>query len=650
MRSKRFGERPFMVTAVINVIAPALIIGMIVSLVWFLVFAFYQGDFSARLMYVLGLYTFAAVLIARIAIDSGRAYAVGYLAAMGAAAMTVMVAMVKIDGDLQALSWVFNAALLGVIAYLADRIAFDCTMDDRAKQSLPEGLLQTLGLVKRPPSLAPIDDDDDEIDLLDPDRRGPKKRVKHNSGVWVLYFAILAVPLFGLGQLVIHDPAARATAFWFLFGYLAFALMLLMCTTFLSVRRYIRDRGMEMPREVIVRWLGGGAMAIVVILLCCILLPLPGRTLGVLELPFSLGSPDSLTASRYGWGQETTADQSNPDAAGVDQDTQADAPPGGASDQSGASESGSAQQDGKSAGPNASEKDSSARQSASQDSTRNENAAKSSKSPKNSESQATSDQQSTSENSSQADNSEKENNSTESPTSKSKAANQESSEGKSSPASTTQPPQNSDGTSVQSGKRFDFDPANFLKSISSSVASLAKWLTILVLVLFVAFYAITHPREIAALWKDLMALLALLFGWNNRPTSTPTAQPEQPTVERIPPARFSSFVNPFRSGERLTGSQIVKRSFAALEAWGAEIGVNRAPDETPREFVAKLLRVAPQLGKSPVLAANMLDQVVFANWKPKAADLTPLQHLWYAMTKLSVQATSQPAVPDFGAS
>ena len=64
--------RPESLDFFLAAIAPVFIIGMIGSLVYFVITVCYQGSHTERLMWILGLYTVAAVLIARIAIEQNR--------------------------------------------------------------------------------------------------------------------------------------------------------------------------------------------------------------------------------------------------------------------------------------------------------------------------------------------------------------------------------------------------------------------------------------------------------------------------------------------------------------------------------------------------------------------------------------------------
>ena len=281
--------RPTLADLAMAAIAPVLIIGMISCLVFFLVNLLYRGDFTIRLMYLLGLYTFGSVFIARIAIEQSRSVALGYTAALGLATYFVVMRFVRFSGPLQSVADFLVIGFLVLIGFLADRITWDCTWIDERAPTSPEGLLQSLGLVRST--------------LNRKDRKQATRR--HNPGIWVLYFALLAIPLFGLGQLAIpaYEAAARQRAILFLFGYLLCALSLLVVTSFLGIRRYLRRRNIEMPAGVTSAWLLWGVGSILAVLLAVWLLPLPSSG------PWAamgkwITSPDNLIASRFGWGPE----------------------------------------------------------------------------------------------------------------------------------------------------------------------------------------------------------------------------------------------------------------------------------------------------------------------------------------------------------
>ncbi|MFY8070175.1 MAG: hypothetical protein ACOVNQ_00750, partial [Pirellula sp.] len=141
--------RPTSFDYALAALSPVLIILMIGSLVYFLITTLYQGDFHARLMWILGLFTMASVLITRIAIEQSRAQSLTYLGLLSAATLFVAPRFFVLEGILAPLSIPILIGFLALIVFLADRITMDCTSVDDAQDSHGYGLLQSLGLLKR---------------------------------------------------------------------------------------------------------------------------------------------------------------------------------------------------------------------------------------------------------------------------------------------------------------------------------------------------------------------------------------------------------------------------------------------------------------------------------------------------------------------
>jgi hypothetical protein len=297
-------------------------------------------------MYILFLFIVAATLIARIAIEQTREYAMLYAVALGAATFLALMRFVKIGGPLGELSFLFNIVFILLIWWLADRITFDCTVIDDAAKSSGEGLIDSRGLFGgvgslgarrsgEAPDVTLDGTSGDSAEVADSRSRRSRRR-GHQPGRWVLYLALAALPLFGLGQLVLPSgDAVRSAALRSLGLYLFATLTLLVTTSFLGLRRYLRQRGTEMPPQVSLAWLGGGALLIAALLAIAFALPLPGRMIASLELPEWVTSPDDLNPSRYGWGDEGTG-QSTPEAARASQgEAGPQQAPGAANQQSG---------------------------------------------------------------------------------------------------------------------------------------------------------------------------------------------------------------------------------------------------------------------------------------------------------------------------
>lgn len=300
-------------------ISPALIMVLVGSLVYFLAAVFYQGQYPTRLNLVLGCFVFASTLIGRISIEQGRARAVPFAIALGGATAFAMWRFVEYQGAIpQGLSQIVNIGLLGVIWWAADRLVHDCTVIDEGKKSSSEGLMQTMGLDDEPargtaakatserntaaPNLDGTTTRPGELRSEPAPETKPRswwernilrKGKPHTPGLWVVYFSLAALPIFGFGQGLIPqtDVANRQWAFWLFCSYLAAALGLLISTSFLGLRRYLRQRQVEMPGSMAGWWLVTGAVLVVALLAITAILPRPGAEFQLASLDVVAKSP-----------------------------------------------------------------------------------------------------------------------------------------------------------------------------------------------------------------------------------------------------------------------------------------------------------------------------------------------------------------------
>ena len=124
-------------------LSPALIMALVGSLVFFLIEVLYVGEYQARLMYVFALFVFAAVLIARISIESGSEYASLFALPLGLAMFLVLVKFVEHPSPF---SWLINLGLMCVVWWCAHKLTWDCTLIDDDEDSSGEGLMQRIGV------------------------------------------------------------------------------------------------------------------------------------------------------------------------------------------------------------------------------------------------------------------------------------------------------------------------------------------------------------------------------------------------------------------------------------------------------------------------------------------------------------------------
>jgi len=292
-------------------ICPVLIMLVVGSLVFFLVEIGYAGSHLAKLRWTLFWFVLAMVLVSRIAIEKGYDHAGLY--GLGLAAATAFVVTQYVNNYLGA--W----CILGLIWWATNKLTWDCTVIDDDLDASGEGLLQVAGL-DRPKSnqAASVPGGSDglpsiEGDPAPPSRNKPPKlpwwklvyrnraagsTEPHAPGLWVIYFSLAALPVFGLGQGLIpsHDVPARERAFALTFVYLTAALGLLLLTSFLGLRRYLRQRHLVMPSAISATWVSLGSTLALAILVGCLLLPRPSATWSITAMIDRFGDPNSRAA------------------------------------------------------------------------------------------------------------------------------------------------------------------------------------------------------------------------------------------------------------------------------------------------------------------------------------------------------------------
>lgn len=252
-------------------VSPVLIMVLVHSLCFFLVEVFYRGEAAGGVRWVLFWFVLAVVLIARIGIEQGDGQAMIY-GLLLAVVTWLYLAMMQPNA-------MFGAILLAVVWFTAHKITCNCTLIDEDEDASGQGLLQSLWqLPKKFQKAEPAA----SVPASSPGTSSTEKKTKprktQTPGVWLIYFSLASLPIFGLGQTLLpaNDLVARHHGFVYLFLYLAAALGLLMTTSFLGLRRYLRQRYLNMPGYIAFGWVQIGAVAAILVLCLALLLPRPG--------------------------------------------------------------------------------------------------------------------------------------------------------------------------------------------------------------------------------------------------------------------------------------------------------------------------------------------------------------------------------------
>lgn len=254
------------------VATPILIMAMVGSLVFYLIDVGYAGPYRLQIRWILFWFTIAAVLVSRISIRQGRAYGGLYGALLGLATAFRLIHLFGVQ-------WL-PLLLLGGIWWCASKLTWDCTPLDEEADASGEGLWDRAGFGERHHPAPPVPASPDMASA--PPSAGPPP--PHPPGLWVVYFSLGALPLFAMGHWLLarDDAETRWSAFAWLAIYLASALGLLLTTSLLGLRRYLRRRYLVMPASMARSWVTSGILMILAVLFAAMWLPRPEavQTLG----------------------------------------------------------------------------------------------------------------------------------------------------------------------------------------------------------------------------------------------------------------------------------------------------------------------------------------------------------------------------------
>lgn len=623
--------------------SPALVMALVGSLVFFLIEVLYVGDYTARLNYVFALFVFATVLIARIAIEMGSERAAMFSLPLGLLMFVALGRFVEHPGPF---GWAINLALLAGVWWSSHKLTWDCTVIDDNQDSSGEGLLGRVGLDPPEGEGAGEDRPDKPVgslvagneifdDAADGESAQPNlwQRLTsantgpHTPGLWVLYFSLAALPLFGIGQhwIPASDVGRRRYAFGLLAVYVAAGLSLLVTTSFLGLRRYLRQRNVEMPAPMAVTWVTLGGALILLVMFAAALLPRPAAEYAVAQPPWRVGSPGDNSANRVSVGDEGTVD---PDAEQrVTSDNQPDAPPTGeaaadatsdqstAGDQSGEGEPRGEGQGDSSPGESKNSEPSSNAQSPNETSPRDEEDR-----PVDGRDEQGEASQSKNQNERESSNDETE----ESGSSEGTPPGDPQSNTEVQTASEPSPPQSQLP-----------DVSVMMATLTSSIGALVKLVCYALLALAVGYFAWRNwPAIVRAFFEIVQMirdLISRLFGGTR--SAGAAADDQQVAAAAAPRRTFAEFTDPFLSGrdKKASAVELVRYTFEAFEAWSGDRGQVRTPDQTPQEFLRVAAPPQSPLHEEARRMVRLYSEAAYASGSVSRDAAATLRQLWHLM-------------------
>jgi hypothetical protein len=618
-------EPPTTTDYVVTALSPVLVMLMVGSLVFFLVEVLYDGKYSGKLLYTLFFFVIGAVLVARIAIETDASRATLYGLILGIVTYIALLTYVEYPGGgwLKSFGWLVNLGLMGLIWWSAHKLTWDCTHIDEKQKGAGRGVLSAAGLDAdareesgdrsqesgKPDSPAsggrkpPEEPRKKKPRKPKPDsrlwewierykkHREAKRNGPHTPGVWVIYFALAALPLFALGQSLVDpgDDARRRATFLQMAVYIASALGLLVTTSLLGLRRYLRQRKAKIPTALAGGWLGLGAVLIVVFLLLGTFLPRPHS-----EVPW-------FGIARAGKGDREASKYSvSKSGAGKGE--------GAAGDKSKAGDGSASAKNGKPGGGNTGEKGSGGKGQEGKGGSGN----------KSSQSGGTEKGGGKGEGDEREARKDEEDRDREGG---GEGSEREESQG--------------DGGRERTGSQSDTQ----LGAALEKVASVLKWIVFaIVAVIVVVVVVLAILRGLAPFTDWAKRLLdgirnwwAGLWGRREQPAHAGRSPESQLGPQRPPP--FHEFSNPFADGsaEDRDPAELVAYTFDALDSWAWDRDCGRELPETPLEFLARLADLFPDLVEPLTAFAKVYARVSYTDAPPPPDTLAALEAMWDGM-------------------
>lgn len=585
---------------IVMALSPILIMGLVGSLVFFLAEVFYAGKYEYRLLYTLFFFVVGSVLVGRVAVtlDRSRAWMYGgVLAVVTFLALRIWVEY-PADSAMAPLKDLINAVLIGVVWWSSNRLCWDCTSIDENRPGSGKGLLAAAGWEKRP-GVRPdvVEDVQEDEGRYAPGWQGwyqrydqwqkARARRPHTPGLTVVYFSLAALPIFGLGQTLIpaEDAARRAYTFWLAAVYVGSGLGLLLTTSFLGLRRYLRQRKLQMPGTLTATWMGLGGVLIVAFLVVGALLPRPFSETPPWDPTRAItqdrkASDYAMNRDSGGKGEGRSGEQAT---KGKDGEATGKGGEPGAKGKQGEAKQGSGEKQGKNG-------------SGDRDKSGGDRGEKGDQ-PKGESGR----------------------------------------EGKDSGREAKGDQKAADKRGSNAADRFQNSSVG---SALSKISGVLKWLVFIALALIVLFVVFRHGLQFLGNFmpwaKNLLAAidawLKALFGGKVREVTAPAVTAAAAPVEtRVP---FAAFSNPFADGTAAGRSQeeLVRYSFEALEAWAGDRDVPRRTDETALEFADRLGRDFGWLQEDARKLTLLVARLAYANGNLPGKTRDILDHFWDRLT------------------
>lgn len=635
-------------------ISPGLIMVLVGSLAFFLIQVFYRGEGIQGVRWLMFWFVLAIVLVSRISIEQGKGHGWFYGVAL---ALVTWFYLAHNYGTV-----VLGAILLGITWWCAHRLTVDCTLIREDEDASGEGVLPGLWRQFQKSLVLPVSESKKgpptALELMAAaDLAARRSRAASRPpGRWVVYFSLAALPLFGIGQLFLpeDDPHARRLGFGFLVLYLGAALSLLETTSFLGLRRYLRQRSVEMPASITFGWIKFGALLAGGVLLAALILPRPERNRNRQDLEYRIeqkereASDHALPFNRPGEGEGAPANQPsernrpgsqsrtastgggtrnarNDSRTSANSSTQPDQP---------------AQSDGGNAGSG--NRGSSGREGQSPDNT-----------PASAENRSPSRQNVTLKDAAPSGGADQSREGDQPGGSGGsgggggdgagrQATGSDSSQNRSRRADDSQPRQARERPTAASEERPADQPDQerpenrepVPKPPSNFLYHLLRVLVILALAALFIWFLVRFRKTIADMIRAFCVAVRdffrklFSFRWRMAAAAAEDVPPPAPVLEA-----FATYENPFLTGKDKTWppERLLLYTYEAVQAWAKEQGIEIRPEQTPREFCFQLIERFPDFGPELEQFSFYYAHAAFARRLPDDFETESIRRLWQSL-------------------
>jgi len=284
---------------VVEVGIPVATMALVGSLTFFLLElrGLFYPEGIATLRFVFFCYIVGVVLINRLsAMFTGQGSAFPYSLAMAITMFLFVLVFTSMYGYIAGtandmtggMPLLTNLLIVAVVWVVADRVTKSCSIETDASADAGVGMVDS--------ALRPwvVKEKVEEQEKQDEVQKDVSPFRKKHPGRAVFYFAFLAIPMFAVGQNMIPkaSPDAISALFRHTVVYIASSLLLLMFTSYASLRRYFNLRETNVPGHVGGFWIIAGALIVFAAIALARGMPMP--------VPF-VGTPESVQVAGDGY-------------------------------------------------------------------------------------------------------------------------------------------------------------------------------------------------------------------------------------------------------------------------------------------------------------------------------------------------------------